>query len=135
MVLNNPAGEGSDPWLCVNDLDVVDGVRRRGYRWLTLQQALTTARKIGHPQRTLEPTRRKIQRFLWKAILDSHLRIATLISPEKFTMRVKTRLRQPLRTLCAPNPWIFPKLKNGGRIRSVGFEQWRCSMRRKRFCL
>lgn len=36
------------PWLSVNDLDIVDGLRGKGYGWLTLQRALLMARKIGY---------------------------------------------------------------------------------------
>ena len=44
----SPKEKDSGPWFCVYDVDVVDGMRGKGYGWLTLQRALVMAHKIGY---------------------------------------------------------------------------------------
>ena len=40
--------KGEGPWLCVNDVDVVEAEQGKGYGWLTLQRGLYDASQLGY---------------------------------------------------------------------------------------
>ena len=42
------AKKGEGPWLCVNDVDVVEAEQGKGYGWLTLQRGLYEASQLGY---------------------------------------------------------------------------------------